>query len=500
MRVTQTAWCLVAGLLGFMDLSAWAAQVTRLPYLQSCTSTSVVVRWRTDELTTSRVTIHGTNGQQEVEFDSNDYVTDHEMLLNNLTPGTFYHYAVGTTERRTIEGPNYYFRTHPTNARPTRIWAIGDSGDGGLPQITVRNSYMGYSNSALTDVFLMLGDNVYGIANEDDYHERLFRVYSDIMAHTTLWPALGNHDAPWGTPDAYLSLFTLPQNGEAGGVPSRSELYYSFDYGNIHFVCLDSWLSDRSSNGPMCNWLRADLAATSQDWIIAYWHHPPYSMGTDFSDSTGILIEMREQVVPILESFGVDLVLSGHSHVYERSGLVNGHYGYSWTFNPTNALDFSLGRPGPGNPYTKPPGALGANRGTVYLVCGNSGQGGPVTIQRHPVMVQSYDQYGSLVLDVEGLKLNAKYLRPNGAIDDYFTFDKSPASSLAVPMKLQRSTTALTVAWPVTSTNAALEYTTNLLGTNWQRVTWPTFRFGRTNRITLPPTNSAGFFRVRSHP
>ena len=64
-------------------------------------------------------------------------------------------------------------------------------------------------------------------------------------------------------------MFTLPQNGEAGGVPSGTENYYSFDYANIHFVCLDSSSSDRDVGSPMLTWLESDLSSTTQEWIIA---------------------------------------------------------------------------------------------------------------------------------------------------------------------------------------------------------------------------------------
>src|SRR5690606_119797 len=114
---------------------------------------------------------------------------------------------------------------------------------------------------------------------------------------------------------------TFPTAGEAGGVPSGTEKYYSFDYGNVHFICLDSMSSDRSSTGPMATWLREDLESTTQDWVIAFFHHPPYSKGSHNSDNpTGSdreLLEMREGILPILEAGGVDLVLSGHSHSYE---------------------------------------------------------------------------------------------------------------------------------------------------------------------------------------
>ncbi|MCP5055221.1 MAG: hypothetical protein GY937_00685, partial [bacterium] len=101
--------------------------------------------------------------------------------------------------------------------------------------------------------------------------------------------------------------------GEAGGVASNTEAYYSFDFGNVHFVALDSSESDRSPGGEMLSWLTADLAANQQDWTIAFFHHPPYSKGSHDSDTETPLVEMRTNAVPVLEAGGVDLVLTGHS-------------------------------------------------------------------------------------------------------------------------------------------------------------------------------------------
>ncbi len=75
----------------------------------------------------------------------------------------------------------------------------------------------------------------------------------------------------------YYDMFTLPAAGEAGGIASGTEAYYSFDYANIHFICLDSYDVDRSVDGAMLTWLEYDLVATTADWIIAFWHHPPYT-------------------------------------------------------------------------------------------------------------------------------------------------------------------------------------------------------------------------------
>ena len=100
-------------------------------------------------------------------------------------------------------------------------------------------------------------------STDADYQTAVFDTYTDILKRTALWSTIGNHDTAGSTaPPAslpYYMMMTLPQNGEAGGVPSGTEDYYSFDYGNIHFICLDSMTSDRSPTGPMLTWLQNDL-------------------------------------------------------------------------------------------------------------------------------------------------------------------------------------------------------------------------------------------------
>jgi hypothetical protein len=91
-----------------------------------------------------------------------------------------------------------------------------------------------------------------------------------------------------------------------GGLVTGTEAYYSFDYGNVHFISLDSYETDRSVGSPMMSWLENDLAATSAMWIIAFWHHPPYTKGSHDSDRESNLIDMRATALPILESYGVD--------------------------------------------------------------------------------------------------------------------------------------------------------------------------------------------------
>jgi len=318
-------------------------------------------------------------------------------------------------------------------AKPTRIWAIGDSGTGSLWQRAVRDAYTAFARGRPTDVWLMLGDNAYGAGTDAEYQSAVFDTYPELLSSPFLWPTIGNHDFYAATaPDQfpYLDIFTLPAAGEAGGLASGTEKFYSLDYGNIHFVCLDAMSSDRSSEGMMGIWLREDLSVTTADWIIAYWHHPPYSAGSHNSDVEGELIEMRQNIVPILESYGVDLVLCGHSHSYERSYFLNGYYGISSTLQPAMIKDPGDGRESGTGPYFKP--REGAGQGTVYVVAGNAGQISGGTLN-HPAMAVSLNRLGSVVLDVDGLRLDAKFLRETGDIDDSFTIIKS---DLPAPLRL----------------------------------------------------------------
>src|SRR5437773_3797455 len=252
-----------------------------------------------------------------------------------------------------------------------------------------------------------------------------------MLRKSVLWPTFGNHDGHSADSSSqsgpYYDIFTLPKSGEAGGVASGTEAYYSFNYANIHFVCLDSEESDRSPSGAMVTWLKADLAANTQQWLVAFWHAPPYSKGSHDSDSETELKEMRQYANPILESYGVDLVLGGHSHSYERSYLLDGHYGSSSTLTSSMIKDSGNGREDGNGAYEKPV-ALTPHKGAVYTVAGSSGHtsGGSLN---HPAMYISLNVLGSLVLDIDGSRLDAKFLNSSGSVKDYFTIKKDLGTS-----------------------------------------------------------------------
>lgn len=426
-----------------------AQQVIRGPYLQQGTPTSVVVRWRTDVPTDSAVKFGQDAATLDRETKTKWKTTEHIILLDGLTPATKYHYAIGNAEKTFVADAGMHFVTSPKpgTRQPIRTWVIGDAGTASAKgheglQAKVRDAYYKFSGQRHTDLWLMLGDNAYGTGTDAEHQIAVFDMYKDILKKSVVWPTLGNHDAGSAASvtqsGVYYDIFTLPTLGQAGGLMSGTEAYYSFDYGNIHYICLDSQGSDRAVGGAMLTWLENDLAATKQDWIIAFFHHPPYTKGSHDSNTEKQLVEMRTNALPILEAGGVDLCLTGHSHSYERSFLLDSHYGVSSTLTGKMKIDAGDGRIDGSGPYKKATLGGGVHEGAVYIVAGSSGKITGKDEKRaargfldHPAMFISLYRLGSMVIDVDGSRLDATFLSEEGERLDYFTMLKGKAAPAA---------------------------------------------------------------------
>ncbi len=437
------------------------AVVTRGPYLQLGTPNSITVRWRTNNPTDSRVGYGLAPTSLSASASNATQTTEHSVTLTGLTPDTKYFYSVGTsTAALAGADANHYFVTSPApgGQRATRIWVIGDAGDGSAGQARVRDAYSNRTGTTHTDLWLQLGDNAYDTGTDAEYQDHMFNVYRDMLRKSVTWPTIGNHDtADSPSPPAslpYFQMFSFPTAGQAGGVASGSKNYYSFDFGNIHFVNLDSMASSRAAGSAMLNWLQNDLAANTKEWTIAFWHHPPYSKGIHDSDVDIESIEMRQNALPILESFGVDLVLSGHSHDYQRSYLIDGHYGPSSTFTNAMKKNGGSGRPAETGAYTKPQGQS-SRQGAVYTVAGSSGYlvgGGPLN---HPAMFISLLELGSMVLEINGSRLDAIFLSDTGVVRDSFTISKGTSANQPPSVSLTAPTSGTTAIAPATFNLAA---------------------------------------------
>jgi len=159
-------------------------------------------------------------------------------------------------------------------------------------------------------------------------------------------------------------------------------------------------------------------------WIVAAWHRPPYSKGLlHDSDVETSEIRMRQFVLPILDNYGVDAVFSGHSHDYERSYFIDGHYGLSSTFDDSFKVESGDGDPAGDGAYRKVDVGPGPHTGTVYVVNG-SGSEVRMTTLNHPAMIRGLLELGSVVLDIDDTTLTAQFLTSTGAVHDAFRIVK----------------------------------------------------------------------------
>jgi hypothetical protein len=428
-----------------LQFNAFNQDLVRGPYLQSLAPTSIKVLWRTSEPSISNIQISASVGGPILQtVTGTEEAVDHIALVQGLTAGNTYYYRIGADDEFLTEWNEMYrFKTIPSNTTSTSFWATGDFGAKNQRQIDVRNAFVSYVDGDYPDFWLWLGDNAYDDGKDFEYQERVFTPpygYDQLLPFLPFYPVPGNHDynsvnllsPPPQHRGPYFNVIEVPTQGEAGGVPSGTELYYSFDYGDVHFVAINSeaFAYTFFANSKMSDWLRADLAASDKLWKVAFWHQPPYSKGSHDSDEfyEVFMKAMRKNYNPIIEEFGVDLVLCGHSHVYERTALIKGHFGGSASFNSNNVIDGE-------QPYMKYLDGDKPNHGTVYTVVGNSGksEGNPEGI--HPAFVTydyGSDAVGSLLVNVEGNTLNGKYIRGDGSIYDEFTIIKGLQDSSVI--------------------------------------------------------------------
>ena len=291
-----------------------AAAIQRRPYLQQVEPSGATVVWTSTEPAPMRLEVTRPDGTlvAEVESTIDDSVApsddlQHVAVVDGLEAGTTHCYRVVGREGPALERVG--FRTAPAAdaGEPVTFVAIGDMGSGMGDQYAVLEQLRTVS----FDLMVTVGDNAYEDGTLEEFERNFFGVYADVLQSTPVYPTAGNHDYRTDDGAPYLGVFVLPENGG----PEGTERWYSFDRGDVHFVGLDS-----ESIGPLQRaWLEADLAASDATWTVVMMHDPPFSSGDHGSSITA-----REELCPLFERYGVDLVLAGHDHHYERTKPVDG--------------------------------------------------------------------------------------------------------------------------------------------------------------------------------
>jgi calcineurin-like phosphoesterase family protein len=186
-----------------------------------------------------------------------------------------------------------------------RFAIIGDTGSGTEKQRQVADMMVRYRAEFPFEFVLMMGDNLYGGETAQDFQKKFSDVYKRLLDDKVkFYATLGNHDLP---NQIYYEKFNM--NGKE---------YYRFKKGNVAFYSLNSNYMDKRQ----VKWLENELAMDVSEWKICFFHHPPYSSGKKHGSDT----QLREVVEPIFLKYGVNLVLAGHDHFYERIKPQKGIY------------------------------------------------------------------------------------------------------------------------------------------------------------------------------
>lgn len=398
--------------IGAADHTAYAASANLVwkPYLQQLTDTSVVVRWTTRTGSSSLVR-YSTDTSYTSSASASPHTISalgtqlHRVSLSGLRPNTTYYYKIFADNEDLWPEQTLSFRTAPSRGSntPFTFAAFGDFGKNTDSQKRLRDQMARDSFRFLVTT----GDNAYDAGRYSEFDTKVFQIYGNVFSKAAVFPTLGNHEYATSSGAPYLDLFSLPRNAWRA---SDQERYYSFDHGNVHFVALDTNTpldaSDSAANDDMFDWLRDDLSRSTQPWKIAITHHAPYSTGSHGSDS-----RVRSKLVPIFEQYGVDLVLSGHDHIYQRSKPLR-----------NNQLTAS------------------AQGGIVYVVTGagsaaNYGCGSADWLAVS-YCGKSYGIYNRI--HVNGGQLTVEALDDTGAIRDSFTLSQSSESTaIALPGRFE---------------------------------------------------------------
>lgn len=187
--------------------------------------------------------------------------------------------------------------TLPLHKESVRFVLIGDTGTGTAKQKELANLLLRSRQAFPFEFVLLVGDNLYGGEKPADYKTKFEDVYRPLIdQQVKFYAALGNHDEP---AQRFYEHFNMD-----------GKEYYRFTRGNVAFYALNSNYMDKKQ----IDWLQSELAKDRSDWKIAFFHHPPYSSGGKHGSDT----ELREIVEPIFTRYGVNVVMAGHEHFYER--------------------------------------------------------------------------------------------------------------------------------------------------------------------------------------
>jgi len=371
------------------------------PYLGETTLTSVAISWATDAAGASEVRYDPDyGGVAEAASEEHDGKYWHTAVVVGLEPGATYRYRIYTGGQDLTPWAEAAFSTAPHPGARFSFAILGDGRPGGemdppSPGALAVAVEMGQN---AFDLAVHTGDIVYhgGVCDGpgsawEQYIRAYFCLYHDILGYTPFYLSMGNHELGGGVCGrmAYESVFYLPANAP----PGDEEEYYGFDWGDVHFIALDT-NQDFWPGSEQRDWLESDLTANGQSWTLVFFHHPAYSSGNH-----GVRAAVVEYLVPLFEAHNIDVVFNGHDHHYERTCPI---------------LSGMCAGPGEG--------------GVVYIV--TAGAGARLYDASSDWFTEAVTSTHHFMLaDVDGCRLRLQAVDTGGAVFDDYEVDRCPVPS-----------------------------------------------------------------------
>ena len=350
------------------------------PYLQNPTMDGMTIMWESEELASGEVRYGETEklGESAAEY-ANTKI--HQVMLTGLKSQTRYYYQVVTGDKKS---EIHSFSTAVEKDSPFSFVAYGDNKNGPFNHAKVANLALTKEpNFAIHNGDLVNRGGVYV-----QWEKLFFNPIGHLISHVPLYTVIGNHE---DMSDNYFNFFCPPCDTLA---------YYSIDYGNAHVIVLNTEKEALIDAPNQVKWLIDDLES-NQDatWKFVVFHVPPFTSGGNYYSR--FRLEVKELLVPIFQKYGVDMVLSGHDHHYERSFPIGSKSDYS---------------------------------AITYIVCGN---GGTPMRYNSPRMWTLYSErvYGFTMINIDGTKMHFQSISIDDRVIDEFTLDKADPASVAAYKK-----------------------------------------------------------------
>lgn len=362
----------------------------RKPYLQNYSHEGALHLMFTIKHPT-QVRVYYGNHKESLSLSTSDLMVrkDHDLVLKYLKPDIKYFYKIEAYHDKRGWLPlhedfkSFVTPNHLPFNREFSAWILGDPGTYKAADFqksfkktekTVVNSLKKFDKD-LPDMVFTLGNNAYPDGSEKDFDRAFFSVLGDLMQQVPFYPVFGKHD--FGNIDekqvyavscpepkgVFFDLFHLPEEGEAGGIASKTEAYYSVDYRSVHFVILDT-VGLQCNLVEMMNWLDKDLATVPDEkWTIILSHHPITERFFKNSKKLDHIFQdiensYKSRLMKLIDKYKVDLMISGHYHRYQRTfPLIQGDIRSSFNIrvSEANAARYERGE------------------GTIFMIAGTSG-------------------------------------------------------------------------------------------------------------------------------